>query len=131
MKIKKVIIIFFILSSTLTRAEVLWTYDSLTKTLTFSGEERILYSLDVNLSPWDSLRLSTRKIVIQDGVEIIGNHAFSEFENLYEISLPATLKEIGFGAFEKCKSLRFIDIPISVTDISGRVFAVNSFFAVL
>ena len=47
-------------------------------------------------------------IVVEDGVETIGNYAFEHCINLKSINLPASLMGIGEGVFGSCYSLRTI-----------------------
>lgn len=48
-----------------------------------------------------------KKVEIPDGVKYIGKYCFAD-SGLQEISLPCTLKKIGFGAFNDCKWLRTV-----------------------
>lgn len=45
------------------------------------------------------------KVIIEDGIEVIGAHAFEKCHLLEQIELPDSLKEIGAGAFYKCDRL--------------------------
>lgn len=64
-----------------------------------------------------------REIKLPDTVKEIGDHAFTHCYNLQSISLPADLSEIGENAFESCVSLKRIVIPGGVTAIRDRTFA--------
>lgn len=54
-------------------------------------------------------------------VEAIASEAFLRSE-MYEVTLPATIKEIGKGAFKGCANLLIINIPEQVTTISDNIF---------
>lgn len=48
------------------------------------------------------------KVVIPEGVEVIGAYAFANLTALEEVVLPSTLTKIQNGAFEGCTSLRTV-----------------------
>ena len=49
--------------------------------------------------------------------------AFVTNPYLCEVTVPDTVKEIGFGAFEGCLNLRSINLPQSLTKLGFRAFA--------
>ena len=55
-------------------------------------------------------------------VEKIGEGAFKE-KNIISVSLPNTVRSIGWFAFSECKKLESAIIPISVTDIGYEAFS--------
>ena len=61
-------------------------------------------------------------IRIADGVEKIPESAFAGWNQMQEIILPATLKEIGDHAFAGCTALREIHLPSAVRKIGCGVF---------
>ena len=63
-----------------------------------------------------------REIVIPEGVNGIGEGAFSLRNQLQSISLPHSLKWIGKGAFHECSSLKSIIIPEGVMQIGEAAF---------
>lgn len=65
---------------------------------------------------------SAEKIVIPDGVDIIGWDAFCNFQNLKEVIMPDSVKEIRGGAFEKCINLEKVTLSKNITDIFGDAF---------
>ncbi len=62
------------------------------------------------------------KVVIQEGVESIGESAFKNCSRLAVVELPKSLKTIETGAFSYCHNLGSIAIPSSVSVISQRAF---------
>lgn len=77
-------------------------------------------------------RSTLKKAELAEGVESIGFGTFKECQQLTEVSLPSTLKELGavyslFGmggsAFNQCGSLVSIQIPASVREIPDMTFA--------
>ncbi|MBR2902288.1 MAG: leucine-rich repeat domain-containing protein [Clostridia bacterium] len=97
-----------------------WSYDEATATLTFSGTGETKGSYD-NKS-WSVWEYKAKHIVVEEGVERIGNETFSNFKKAETVSLPSTLKEIGESAFEHCESLQEVVIPEGVTRIESYAF---------
>ena len=46
------------------------------------------------------------EVVISEGISVIGDKAFYGCKNLFKITLPGTLKELGTDVFKECTSLR-------------------------
>lgn len=63
-----------------------------------------------------------KDVVINEGVERIGNYAFEECKNLKTVIMPESLTEIGQGAFEDCVSLESVTVPEKVTVLNENVF---------
>lgn len=57
------------------------------------------------------------------GVTEIPDYAFMGCTSLRRVSLPQTLKKIGFQAFSECASLEIINFPDSLEDIGSNSFA--------
>lgn len=64
---------------------------------------------------------SLETIVFSEGTEIIHQYAFDGCNNLKNIQLPKSLKEIGKAAFEDA-AITNIEIPASVTKIDSGAF---------
>ena len=91
-------------------------------TLIISGTGRISnYSYDNN-APWYSCRAYIKRVVIQQGVRAIGDHAFYYCENLTSVTIPDSVTSIGDYAFAYCVSLTSATIPEGVTSIGGDAF---------
>ena len=100
-----------------------WIYDETTKTLTISGiGDMYDYNLGPYDAPWKNYKEITTTLLIQDGVTSIGEHAFSGFGDLNNVSISDSVEKIGYGAFEYCHALDDIIIPDSVTEIGNRAF---------
>ena len=59
---------------------------------------------------------------IRNGATIICDNAFQSQNNLKEILIPNSVKEIGDYAFNGCSNLAFITVPESVTTIGESAF---------
>lgn len=62
-----------------------------------------------------------KSVVIPNGVTDIGNYAFRG-TGLTSITIPGTVHNIGFNAFEKCSSLTSVRIPGTLTEIASETF---------
>lgn len=62
-------------------------------------------------------------IIINDGIEEIGDRAFAGYEGLREVHFPNTLKKIGNKAFLNCDSLKNISLPEGCETIGSMSFA--------
>lgn len=65
---------------------------------------------------------NVKKIIIEEGIEEIGNYAFFGSKSVEEVILPSTLKKIGRHAFGKCTDLKEIIIPENVSYIGEYAF---------
>lgn len=64
-----------------------------------------------------------KEAVIPDTVEIIGDSAFRDSDDLEAVTLPDSVTSIAGCAFFGCTGLKSITIPESVTSIGGGAFA--------
>jgi len=63
-----------------------------------------------------------RKFTVPEGVEVIGEEAFSHCCQLREVSLPSTLKKIERYAFGWCERLQSVRIPAGMKKIFYKAF---------
>lgn len=68
-------------------------------------------------TPWSEHREEIRKIVLRQGVRIIGMHAFYDLPNLEELKIPCSVTDIRTGAFENCQKLTNVEISRQITEI--------------
>lgn len=59
---------------------------------------------------------------LPEGLEIIGEGAFTNNYDLKEISFPQSLKVIDGGAFNQCHELCSLELPLEMTSIGGSAF---------
>ncbi len=73
------------------------------------------------------LKDSLKSLTVQEGVQEIGEYAFSGCKKLTSLKLPKNLAEIGCGAFSRCTSLRKVKIQdskyITGTSLSDYAFS--------
>ena len=62
------------------------------------------------------------KVIIPDGVKVIGEKAFYECNKLTSVVLPNSVNKIKEKAFFGCSLLRNINIPTGVTQIGAQAF---------
>lgn len=60
--------------------------------------------------------------VKMNSVISIGDNAFSGCSSLKYVNIPSTVTKIGQNAFINCRSLKSVDIPSSVTEIGDSAF---------
>lgn len=72
-------------------------------------------------------------IEVREGTTVIADSAFNrkfedphDWKNLEGVVLPAGFKRIGDGAFYKCRSLKYINLPKSLEYIGGGSFSCTS-----
>lgn len=102
-------------------SSVTWKYDADTTTLTISGKGAMADYASASKTPWYSYRKTATKIVVESGVTSVGAYAFSGLRKLTSVTLPDTLKTIGYRAF-RSSDLTSIEIPNSVTEIAAVAF---------
>ena len=79
--------------------------------------------LDGNLQLEDMRKLET--VSFEEGVDSLFNWVFEGDRLLSKVILPNTLKYLGCGVFNGCRSLKTIKIPESVTKIEAPLFDSN------
>lgn len=66
---------------------------------------------------------NSEKVVIPDGIKVIGEEAFAGNTVLKEITFPSDLEEISYHAFYGCTQLESVKIPDKVEKIGNAAFA--------
>ena len=66
---------------------------------------------------------SLEKVVIEYGIESIGNATFQNCASLTSVEIPNSVTSIGGGAFDGCTSLSNITIPSGITSIGSSAFS--------
>ena len=91
-------------------------------TLTISGSGNMKDYSSSSVAPWYSNRTKILSVVVEPGVESVGNYAFYACLKLASVSLPGGVKSIGQSAFQDCAKLTAVEIPEGVTSIGYRAF---------
>lgn len=73
-------------------------------------------------APWKAYRAMIHKVIIEDGIQNIGNYSFSLCENLTDITIPNSVTSIGNGAFQYCHHLSSVILPNGLTKIESDTF---------
>ena len=94
-------------------------FDIKNQVLTVSGTGPMYTDLSEPL--WD--RSGVKSVIIENGVTVIGDFAFSHMDKLENVSISDTVKIIGNNAFSFCKSLQKVDFGAGIEDINAESFA--------
>ena len=96
-----------------------WKICENTKTLCISGNG----TMPNNISgAWKDYYDEFDKIIISNGITLIGSYSFLACTSLVDITIPDSVITIKNNAFSGCSSLVEITIPDSVTTIESAVF---------
>ncbi len=78
-------------------------------TLTISG---IGQMPDFNSSdmPWYSIRSKITRVLLEEGVTKIGQCSFCDMKNLAQITIPASVMQVGSGAFNGCAAITRVNL---------------------
>ena len=95
---------------------IIWKFNMNTGTLTLTGTGA-MYDYNKYETPWYSVIDDIERIVVSEGITVIGEYAFCDCWYMYSITLPDSLTTIKNHAFENCASLEKIVIPAGVTAI--------------
>ena len=90
-------------------------------TLTISGKTRI-DDYGIGGAPWYNLRQYIKKVAIQNGVQAIGDCAFSRCTLMTSVMIPDSVTSIGEYAFSGCSGLTSVKIPNGVFGIREHAF---------
>lgn len=77
-----------------------WVLDTSTATIEISGTGK-MQNFSYDSSPWNYYIKDIKKVVVNDGVESIGDYAFYGCEYLTSVVLPEGLISIGGSAFSR------------------------------
>lgn len=70
----------------------------------------------------NSPHANLKRVIINEGTEVISKSAFEDCNGLEEIVIPETVTEIGDNAFSGCWALASIRLPQSITKLSSNMF---------
>lgn len=106
-----------------------WTMDPDAHLLTIEGTGSMadyaeLGSEEGLHAPWSQFKDSIYTVIIGEGVDYVGIHAFANFDRLQSVKLPSTLKSIGTLAFNGC-NLQSLNLPEGLESIGAFAFGSN------
>ena len=90
--------------------------------LTFSGKSTMFNYEYASAVPWYEYRDQILTVILEDGVNSIGDYAFCGCTNLTCVTIPDGIGSVGEHAFGKCSSLIEVNIPSSVRKIGACAF---------
>ncbi|MBR5285086.1 MAG: leucine-rich repeat domain-containing protein, partial [Clostridia bacterium] len=97
-----------------------WTlYDDGILYITGSGDMQDYHWLD-NPVPWDLSAVT--EVIIADGVTSIGEEAFFQAPVLETVTLPGSVKTIGYSAFYDCQALESLTLSEGLEVIDNEAF---------
>ena len=85
------------------------------------GINKIVYPNTCKTIENGKVFVDTKEVTLPEGVELIDSSAFNEWENLYEITIPATVTKISDEAFASCNNLKTV-ICNGDTEIGNSAF---------
>ena len=95
-----------------------------------TGLKEIVFPATMKTIPYGILdNTQVEKIVLSEGVEEIGDYAFSNNKLLKSVVFPSTLKKIGRAAF-KNSNLESVTLPSGLEEIAEEAFSYNKLSAV-
>ena len=101
-----------------------WTFDAADSLLTITGTGRMYdYTIDTK-APWYVWREGIKRVVIGDGVTVIGTYAFYNI-SMNSVTFGNTLETIREYGFWQCYSLQRLDFPASLQYIEREAFSSN------
>lgn len=120
------VVVCFIFQKPLTAyaADISWSYDSSTYTLTISGSGDMpdYGKARAERPPWQSVMGKIKYINIDNGITYIGNYSFSSADQVTSIVLPNTVKGVGNYAFYMCDGLTSLTLSNSLKSIGDYAF---------
>lgn len=100
-----------------------WELNTCTGELTISGSGLMTdYSSD-NKAPWYLYKNSITSVVIESGITLIGNFAFTDCSGLNSVTIPSSVTSIESDAFSGCSGLISITLPNNLNSIGNNAFS--------
>ena len=81
----------------------------------------VLFNKADSVLLWYPAAKKEKEYSVSEGIKRIGDCAFSE-SRFQQVVLPESLETLTVNAFDECSSLKTVNIPPKVTDISGAFF---------
>lgn len=97
-----------------------WTFYS-DGVIAIDGTGEMMYTRGINQYPWYPYRDDITKVIIDEGITSVAGRAFVGYENIVEVVIPSTMKDI--DGFTSCRSLKSIELPEGLLSIGIQAFA--------
>lgn len=97
-----------------------WKY--LDGALTISGTGEMTDYSFISSPPWKKYQDKITKVIIEEGVENVGDWAFRYFNNINSVIIPDSITSIGTWAFGDCYQLTSVILPENVTKVDIVAF---------
>lgn len=106
--------------------DLTWSFDVTSKTLTIDGTGEMYDFESYTSTPWTSCLLSVQRLIINEGVETIGNHAFQLIGTLKDITIPDSVTSIGDYAFCQLPTLETVTLSRNTLELGDYAFYQDS-----
>ena len=103
-------------------ANLNWSYNGTTKTLTITGSGAMNSYASDSVVPWVNVREEIETVSLPNGLLTIGDRAFRNCKHLSSINIPASVDTIGKYAFYHCEVLPSIVLPSNLHALGSSVF---------
>ena len=107
-------------------ADIQWFYEDNVLVLKGTGITNDYgdeYDAADNHAPWYDLRDKVHWVIIEPGIERLGNASFSYMNAINKVTIPDTVNSIGRWSFIGCTNLKEINIPDGVTTLEQKLFS--------
>lgn len=72
---------------------------------------------------WKEYADQITRVIVEEGLSIIPNRAFSDLPNLTSVELPWTLWELGNEVFANCPKLTTVTLPVNTAKLGAYLFS--------
>ncbi|MBQ8525980.1 MAG: leucine-rich repeat protein [Clostridia bacterium] len=105
-------------------AEFTWSYDSETKVLTIGGTGTMTWSGNSHVAglPWNDFKGEILDVKFEETLTSIGRQLLSGLTGLTELTIPAHITGLEWGALEGCTSLKSVVFESGVKTIGDKAF---------
>ena len=103
-----------------------WFYNPWAGTLVIQGRGAMVGFDEKHPAPWNSVKKTCLRVIIDEGVTTVSNEAFKDFERLQSVVFPSTLKAIAASAFEKCEKLKRVEVVTEIEEAEKLIKASKS-----
>ena len=106
-------------------SDITWKYEDgvLSLSISENSNDKTIPFNSQNYFSWARYKNDIKKIILNEGIDVIGSHAFENYPNLEEVEFPVSMGgEIADYAFYNCPKLTHVDLPIGFSRIGDYAF---------